>query len=1241
MTPILLSTIGGVALDELKNTLIKAGENVIKKNINFLGIKSELKNMGSLFSNAEKSEDDFFNDLKNVFSAKNMELIARDIRNEDGYDLDCKLMKELMRLMREYDIPYEYAESYSRRFVILFLEQVRREEPEKYQQFFLKDWREKQDESFNALSKRIEKIASEMELFNQKSIKIYTSGHMDLDLKKKTENPSIGIEFFMVDDDDFKTRFANARYQEKMYIRGRCREEAIYCILNELWRLGEKRPVYVVENSESWDSLKTIKIEGNVLIPWFDADEIVTIENNTNIFVLDENTPAYSVDVIKLRPRTYATLLNCLEQAGMESENAYKLVVETHGLYVPMRKMIFNGLDLKKPAWVEKLSDRVKKTCLLLNSWEDIEGDRLIVEALYGDKYERFMDELAPYIKGEDPFVHSVKKNGRVAYFLASTEISWDSIPIESTDGIWKHYTDLVCIVLNEDENLFKYDYKDKLIALFKGESLFWSETLREGMLRALIMKSTYKPEDESQNALDSLIKRILDFIKKTDQWKYIANYWKDISEISPQMTLARLELEMKKPTGLLELFKDQTDESLFSKKSYISILWGIETLLVQDGFFWRALRWLLELDKMEINYSSNAPKDIFSKVFCTWYNFSAISSSSEKINAAKIALDISPNNAWNYIFDSVNSFGKSYVGQLSSPRYRICKSPRATTNGEMIETVNGYVQVLLSHMEFSPSRWGKILEISGNMPDELRKKAQEQMIYESKQMSPLDVMEMKNSIRKLIHDHRYYNSAFWAMKDEKLKEYEEIMGELQLPIPEYEYAYLFKGRDDCQLLNPISSDDPEHLEKNDKLIEDEICAKLAEFKAKKYSLGKLAEACAVEKWSNLGKCLAKYWNDGEFDANAFFELLNRQASGQMAIDYIGTVLRNDSLQYLRTIDEMKKKKYPPELIAKVYRAEAGVAEHIPLVDREGDEIKKIFWAETIYFQEKNYKWVISECKKFSSISVYIDQLNEIMYARGLSPEEILSCFEGIEDIERTHDERIEPFHIKQLLEPLQDAYLSDKEKCIQIAKVEMFFRNVLDWNDMKCFSHMIKDSAQLMADIVSIVFKKDNSVDDVNKKDASLVTNMYMLLEKAHFCPTEDNGKVDESKLEAWVLEFKRLLELNDQKSLFTNILGRLFSYSPKDDDGYEPCVAVRKMIEKYGDDELVDRYILCVYNRRGVFTPTAGKGELRLAEGYRKTARYLEADYPKTALIFNGLYEMYVNEARREREGAENGIF
>ena len=91
-------------------------------------------------------------------------------------------------------------------------------------------------------------------------------------------------------------------------------------------------------------------------------------------------------------------------------------------------------------------------------------------------------------------------------------------------------------------------------------------------------------------------------------------------------------------------------------------------------------------------------------------------------------------------------------------------------------------------------------------------------------------------------------------------------------------------------------------------------------------------------------------------------------------------------------------------------------------------------------------------------------------------------------------------------------------------------------------------------------------------------------------------------------------------------------------DDDGHEPCKAVRNMIEKYGDDKMINSYQISVFNRRGVFNASAGKEELRIAEEFKKNAEYLEPNYPKTAKIFYKLFESYNDLSIQERVYAEN---
>lgn len=143
-------------------------------------------------------------------------------------------------------------------------------------------------------------MSNELAIYNREQVAIAPSGQMDIELRRKTQNPSIGIEFFIVDDEHFQDEFENQRYEELVFVRGRSKEETIYCVLNELWRLNDKRPIYIVKNIESWNKLYVLENEGNVYIPWFYAEEIVAIENNTNIFVIDENTSVFNKKVFGL-----------------------------------------------------------------------------------------------------------------------------------------------------------------------------------------------------------------------------------------------------------------------------------------------------------------------------------------------------------------------------------------------------------------------------------------------------------------------------------------------------------------------------------------------------------------------------------------------------------------------------------------------------------------------------------------------------------------------------------------------------------------------------------------------------------------------------------------------------------------------------------------------------------------------------------------------------------------------------
>ena len=52
----------------------------------------------------------------------------------------------------------------------------------------------------------------------------------------------------------------------------------------------------------------------------------------------------------------------------MGINEANKLVSETHGLFIPLKKKLFNGAYLKEPRWLNGLHRNIKETALLMNA---------------------------------------------------------------------------------------------------------------------------------------------------------------------------------------------------------------------------------------------------------------------------------------------------------------------------------------------------------------------------------------------------------------------------------------------------------------------------------------------------------------------------------------------------------------------------------------------------------------------------------------------------------------------------------------------------------------------------------------------------------------------------------------------------------------------------------------------------------------------------------------------------------
>lgn len=1230
----------------------KVGELVLESAINKL---DEYKNKkewskifvdtGEFFLKQVEGGENIIEDMSVLLADENMKELAKKTDEESKYLLRNTLYRELKRLMLQYEIPAQKAEYYIANFMMVVMHEIEKINPRAYQCAYLGEWRETEEKQLAEIKEVIENVNTQLRAIQDKKVEVYSLDQEEIELAKQTTNPSLDLSFFEVDDEIFRETFEDHINDECIYISGQCKEETIYCILNELRRLSTGKVIFVVKKEADWQNLRLVNEEhpefgGKILIPWFCAEQIYAIPNNTNIFVYGAEEYIVGKDVINIRKRKRSTIVKKLEEAGVSYQVAHAMVEDTHGLYVPFKKKIIRGQYNTVPNWATG-EENLIIPLLLCGQWTETEGDQFVLEDLCGRKYDQIIEDIKPYMRGEDPLFIRFKVHGRVIYHLASVENAWDYLDdkVVIGDKRWTKYVDCVLEIISEPDPVFNYPEEQQYYAELLPEGKpFWSAVLKKGLLRSFIMKAYYKKNIKSQNAIDKEVEKILAEIKSLNQWLSVAEYFSILCEASPKAVMQRLDAEWENSTGLVEVFSKDSGDVLFSKNYYTNFIWGVEQFLLQREYAAWAVRWFLKMHGLKIEYAiSNSPEETLKQVFCTWHNVTVLTQE-DKIFLVKEAFE---NNydIWELIYDELPGRNIHMMGSPSKPKYRMTGEPLVTTNSDMWLAHEEYLSLCLNHMDFNPERWIKIIKVADYFGKKLCTDIFGKLDYELTYMGDSEIISIKNAIRDEIYRHRYFANSEWALKEDEIKYYEDVLNHIKTKNPVYEYEYLFEKAFDFPLLHPSPYSEDEKLEVNERLRENEIKEGLLRFKEQELDVGELVWICSKYEYSTLGKYLFDIYCGKTFDEKLFVLLISDAAYKNIMILYVRTAYwtNNDYLNKAVTIAKVHN--IDEELLISLLLIEEIDAAKIPLINVESDEIKRKYWKDGYRHDhkddERTCRFVIEEMCKYSDQVTIINNLSGCM--KYFQSEEILEVMENLHKLEVGAVSSLLSYNLKKILEVLQHEYYNS-DFCMRVAQLEIEYRGLLKWEDMVCFKRCLEYTPKLYTDMVSIIYKKDNEeIQEEKQMDEQFISSIYSLFHKAKFCPAASDGKVDKDILYNWIAEFKELLELQNQVRLFTHLLGRIFAYSPIGEDGYYPHEAIRDAIQQYGDESLENAYVASVFNQRGIFSPTGGVAERELANKYKKNADVVRMKYSKVASIYDKLCESYLRDADSERECEE----
>lgn len=1049
-------------------------------------------------------------------------------------------------------------------------------------------------------------------------------------ISKNTGN-ILNEAFFEIDDerfiDDFKKRLDDSSI---IHLTSLSKEEGRYCILNLLHKLKPTIPVYVMKSKETWSKAEK-HLSGCILIPDFQAEEIPIVDNNTIIFIHNEDN---SPNTLRIPQRTISFLSNKLRENGYD--DPYKLLQKTHGLYYYIKIELFTGI-MGHPGW-EKDNDKAVIVAALLGKWTESDEDKSIIEKLYGNSYDQFLSHLNQYIGVEDAYI--VRKRDmsyNVIYELVDPFLAVYSHKSVVELPIIKEYLDLTKEVVSERDPIFDEPF-DRHFYLSAFKKSKYSYSIKSGMTRTLILLALYA---NYQSAISNFVRDLLKMIQSIMDWAYISQYIESLCEAAPDSIIDFIENSIDNHTGLLDLFTAEESDILRGRHYYTNILWCLERLLPCKDYAVRVVRILFQLgNNIDKCSTGNNPRDDISKVFCTWYNVSALEIE-DKIELAKIGAENYP-FFWDILY---NEIGKNTtIFGNSSFTYRETDKIIPYTNRDLFHFYVSYTEILLSNINGDLEKLIKIIDLLPNCTDELFIAIQDEMLTAITKLNDSDKEKVKTTLRKTIYHNRHFANSNLAAPAERISKIEKICLEISFEDPAYDFLYLTESGD-IPILNPVVYDRAgEYYQKNKDAIKAVIVSEVIRFKEIGIDLGHFLGLRKIQSYYYVGAAIAKYYCNSKYDHGILDIIIQSTNNPHIAVDYVYNCSTPSLSEVYQAINYLRKDHFADDFYIAFISTLPFDEKTKGLITELPDEATKNYWSRFTCFKIENKDLLIEAVENLLKYSNW-NALRLIMHSQieMFNTEEILTIIsESTQQMiaEKPSISNNDCYFIKQLLSVVHQRIGNDFESYPVLFELEMRLYGIIGWENMKCCHYMFKRNAHLFAEIISLIYKKDDgSYDDSIDSEKKKV--FFSMEREIKFCPGEENGSVNKDILNKWISEFKSYLEYQHQDSMFYDQLGKLFACSPSGSDGFFPHEAIREKIEEIGNEELMNSFAFAIIYGRGVYNVTGGKDEYKLGEKYAEISRKLSVHYPKTAKIFSIISRNFFNESEHERKIAETEIY
>ena len=819
-----------------------------------------------------------------------------------------------------------------------------------------------------------------------------------------------------------------------------------------------------------------------------------------------------------------------------------------------------------------------------------------------------------------------------------------------------KHFMDIAKIVLSEDDPSLDLPEKDRWMANIYGKTRKHSSYLREGICETLVLLSVngnnlfkHRIGVNVQLEINSLIRSLLQPLDPKT-WLSQRDDLPRYAEAAPEEFLEVLEDDLKSESPKISSLLKPVDGNILGVEcTRTGLLWALELLAWKPERLSEVTGILARLSKVEIEDNwINKPFNSLLSIFRSWMPQTR-ANLDQRIAGLKCIVRKYPHVGWQLC---INQFPTSQTGDYNyRPRWR----NDAVGAGEPIDDIEAYM--------FRRKVLDMLLNWESHSGETYSEETLTDLLASLGVMSGRDVGEVIDLIDKWIGKNpgdgekaylreqirKYVFTMFRHRNlDEKTKKLFKTIYERLGPkdlVMRHQWLFAYGVAESLD-----EGEEGWDYERNRERIESQRFEVLKEIYSELGFSGLKRLLDITEDSANVGWILAKtIFSEKETKDFLYMLISDSNKSLESKINgcvsgFLHAVDLSRFSEIINALTEKFKKESKESEISRLLVLSPFNKNTWERVERLPEDLQKKYWGSVKPFGR-------SEDPEF--LKKLVDKLLEVDRPRE-ALRTVYLCLDKIDSrrilsllrrVAVNHTELLErheiyPYAVTKAFEVLnfREGVPSDK-----IAELEfLYLRHI--YYDPKFqtpnLEKKIEDSPELFIQFLAMAYRRSDEGGDppewhISEDQRVVLANVtFSLLHNMKRIPgTDEKGRINESKLENWVTEVRRLCKEHARSDIGDETIGQILSSCSVGDDGVWPCEPVRRIIENIGSEQIAIGMLVGVRNARGTTIRGIGDGgdqERDLTAKYRDWSKKLSFEYPYVAKLLEKIAYQYDHDAQ-----------